>query len=33
LRFVLAGSPAVAKDWMEYAYPDRFFTLAFSCRA
>jgi hypothetical protein len=29
VALVLAGSPAVAKDWMEYAYPDRFFTLAF----
>ena len=25
----LAGSPAVAKDWMEYAYPDHSFTVAF----
>jgi len=26
---LLAGSPAVAKDWMEYAYPDHAFTVAF----
>ena len=25
----LAASPAVAKDWMEYAYPDHSFTVAF----
>src|SRR5215475_11988310 len=25
----LAGSPAKAKDWMEYAYPDRSFTVHF----
>jgi hypothetical protein len=25
----LAGGPVQAKDWMEYAYPDRFFTVHF----
>jgi hypothetical protein len=25
----VAASPAVARDWMEYAYPDHFFTVAF----
>jgi len=25
----LAGGPAAAKDWMEYAYPDRSFTVHF----
>lgn len=26
---LLASGPAAAKDWMEYAYPDRSFTVAF----
>ena len=29
IALFLAGSPAVAKDWMEYAYPDHSFTVAF----
>jgi len=29
IALCLAGSPAVAKDWMEYTYPDHSFTVAF----
>jgi hypothetical protein len=29
VALLLTGSPAVAKDWTEYAYPDHFFTVAF----
>jgi hypothetical protein len=29
IALFLAGSPATAKDWMEYAYPDHSFTVAF----
>ncbi len=29
IALFLAGSPAAAKDWMEYAYPDHSFTVAF----
>src|SRR5262245_20517593 len=29
VALLLAASPAAAQDWMEYAYPDLFFSVAF----
>jgi hypothetical protein len=29
VALLLAGGPAAAQDWMEYAYPDLFFSVAF----
>jgi len=29
VALLLLASPAIAKDWMEYAYPDHSFTVAF----